>query len=129
MLNDPVADMLTRIRNAVQQKHRYVDISLSKHNIAILGVLKEAGFIEHFTAHREERVIRVMLKYTELRESIIQGLRRLSSPGKRTYVGWLDVPIVQRGLGISVVSTSKGVMNGQHARHHKLGGELICTVW
>lgn len=129
MLNDPIADMLTRIRNATQQKHRYVDIRKSKMATAILAVLKEAGFIADFVANDEERLIRVFLRYGENRTCMISGLTRISKPGRRIYVGWPDVPVIQKGIGLSIISTSKGIMSGRRARNEKIGGELICTIW
>lgn len=129
MLNDPIADMLTRIRNAVMQKHRYVDVSLSKMNVAILSVLKESGFVSHFVSNGEKRLIRIYLKYEGNRESFIQGLKRVSSPGRRVYVRSDQVPVIRRGLGLSVVSTSQGIMSGKAARKENIGGELLCCIW
>ncbi len=129
MLNDPIADMLTRVRNAAQQKHRYVDVRLSKMIIFILKVLEEEGFINGHVINDEKRIVRVYLKYDKGRESLIQGLKRISKPGKRMYVKWSDVPIIRRGLGLSVVSTSKGIMNGTEARKQHMGGELLCSIW
>lgn len=129
MLNDPIADMLTRIRNAVMQKHRYVDVSLSKMNLAVLSVLKESGFVSHFVANSEKRVVRIYLKYEANRNSFIQGLKRVSSPGRRVYVKADQVPVIRRGLGLSIVSTSQGIMSGKAARKENIGGELLCCVW
>ena len=129
MLNDPIADMLTRMRNANLQKHRYVDVRKSKMIEAILLVLQESGFIKEFQLVPEEGMIRVYLKFDEERAPIIKGLQRVSSPGRRVYVKSLDVPIVRRGIGMVVVSTSKGIMSGFQARKEKVGGELICTIW
>ena len=129
MLNDPVADMLTRIRNAALQKHKYVDVRSSNLITAILSVMKEGGFINNFIFNEDGKEVRVFLKYHLSRYSLIQGLKRVSSPGRRIYVGWQDVPVIQNGLGLAVVSTSKGVMSGQKAKETKVGGEFICTVW
>lgn len=129
MLNDPVADMLTRIRNAALRKHRYVDVRSSKFITSILSLLKESGFIHDFVQNEKERETRVFLRYHLNRHSLVQGLQRVSTPGRRIYVGWQDVPVVQNGLGLAVVSTSKGVMSGQKAKDAKVGGEFICTVW
>jgi small subunit ribosomal protein S8 len=129
MLNDPIADMLTRVRNAIQQRHKYVDVSMSRMIVAILTVLKEGGFVKSMALNQEKRLVRVYLSYNSDRESAIQGLKRVSKPGRRIYVGWPDVPVIRRGLGLSVVSTSKGVMSGTMARKEKIGGELICCIW
>lgn len=129
MINDPIADMLTRIRNAIQQKHRFVDVNRSKLILTLLSVLKETGFICNYVENPEERQIRVFLKYKENRESLINGLKRESTPGRRYYVNWKRIPIVRRGIGTAIVSTSKGVLSGTEARKQKIGGELICTVW
>ncbi|MBM3192714.1 MAG: 30S ribosomal protein S8 [Chlamydiae bacterium] len=129
MLNDPIADMLTRIRNAALQKHRYVDVRASKLITSILSVMKETGFVLDFVNNENQKDIRVFLRYHLNKFSLIQGLKRVSSPGRRIYIGWQDVPVVQNGLGLAVVSTSKGVMSGQKAKNEKIGGEFICTIW
>jgi len=129
MLNDPIADMLTRVRNAIQQRHKYVDVTLSRMIVTILAVLKEGGFVKATVLNEEKRLVRVYLSYDTDRESAIQGLKRVSKPGRRIYVGWPDVPVIRRGLGLSIVSTSKGVMSGARARKEKIGGELICCIW
>ncbi len=129
MLNDPIADMLTRVRNAAQQKHRYVDVRVSKQILFMLEVLKEDGFIQHYVVNEDKKLVRVYLKYDKSRNSFIQGLKRISSPGRRIYVKWDEVPIIRRGLGMSLVSTSKGIMSGTNARKQHMGGELICAVW
>lgn len=129
MLNDPIADMLTRVRNAAQQKHRYVDVRMSKQIMYMLEVLKDDGFIQQYLVNEDKRLVRIYLKYDRSRNSFIQGLRRISKPGKRIYVKWDEVPIIRRGLGMSVVSTSKGIMSGTNARKQRVGGELICAVW
>lgn len=129
MLNDPIADMLTRIRNASRMKHRFVDVNLSKMNKAVLEVVKETGFISNYLVNDELKMIRIYLKYDQDRESLITNLRRVSSPGRRIYVKWTDVPVIRRGLGLSVVSTSRGVMSGTKAKKEKVGGELVCCLW
>lgn len=129
MLNDPIADTLTRIRNAITQQHRYADIMLSKLMVSIVKVLKESGFINDYFVNQEKRKIRVYLKYDQTKNSCIQGLQRRSKPGRRVYVKSDQVPIVRRGLGIPIISTSKGIMSGKKARQAKIGGELLCTVW
>jgi small subunit ribosomal protein S8 len=129
MLNDPIADMLTRMRNANLQKHRYVDVRKSKMIQAILSVLKEEGFVKEFQMLEEEPMIRVYLKFDEDREPLLKGMKRVSTPGRRIYVKWPEVPLIRRGIGIAIVSTSKGIKSGFDARKEKVGGELICTVW
>ena len=129
MINDPIADMLTRIRNAALQKHRYVDVRASKLITSLLSVMKESGFVLDFAKNENGREIRVFLRYHLNKFSLIQGLKRVSSPGRRIYIGWEDVPVVQNGLGLALVSTSKGIMSGQKARNEKVGGEFMCTIW
>ncbi|MDR3624054.1 MAG: 30S ribosomal protein S8 [Chlamydiales bacterium] len=129
--NDPISDLLTRIRNAVLARHRYVDILNSRMAKSIVAILKEQGFIENFMVKEDNKqgVIRVLLKYTEGRRSVINGLRRISKPGLRKYVNHAAIPLVCGGLGISIVSTSKGVLAGHIARKDRAGGELLCYVW
>ncbi len=129
MLNDPIADMLTRVRNAAQQKHRYVDVRLSKQILFMLDVLVGDGFIQQYVVNDEKRLVRIYLKYDKSRNPFIQGLKRISKPGKRIYVKWDEVPIISKGLGMSVVSTSKGIMSGTNARKQHIGGELLCAIW
>ena len=129
MTHDPIADMLTRMRNALAQRHKYVDVRLSKLNGAILKVLQEEGLIEKFFNDEDNHMIRVFLKYDNNRNALISQLKRMSSPGRRLYVQWPDVPIVRKGLGMAIVSTSQGVMNGNKARIKQVGGELLCCVW
>lgn len=129
-LSDPIADLLTRIRNAAMAKHRYVDIDLSKMKKAIVEVLKDSGFVEHFLIDEENRKMRIFLRYVKsTRRCVITNLRRMSKPGVRHYISYNDIPHVLKGLGLAVLSTSKGVMSGTKARQAKVGGELICTVW
>jgi small subunit ribosomal protein S8 len=129
MIHDPIADMLTRIRNAIAREHRFVHVVYSKINLNILKVLEEAGFIERLLVNAEGRLIRVYLKYAADRSPVINEIKRVSSPGRRRYVGAENLPIIRRGLGKTVVSTSKGVMCADKARKEKIGGELICSVW
>ncbi|MCF7806443.1 MAG: 30S ribosomal protein S8 [Simkaniaceae bacterium] len=128
-LSDPIADLLTRIRNAALAKHRYVDIYLSKLKRSVVEVLKEAGFVENFLIDEEKGRMRIFLKYTKSKECLISGLKRYSKPGVRKYVGYKDIPNVMEGLGLSILSTSKGVMSGTKAKHEKVGGELLCCIW
>jgi small subunit ribosomal protein S8 len=131
-ISDPVADFLTRIRNSVTAGHRYIDVSWSviKQNIA--EILKEQGFIENYLVKHESKqrgTIRVFLKYASGRRPVIQGVRRVSKPGLRKYVGYADIPRFYGGMGLSIISTSQGVMAGDEASKRKIGGELLCLVW
>lgn len=129
MSHDPIADFLTRIRNAQNQKHRYVDIPLSKQKKNIAKVMHEQGFIENMIVNEEKKVLRVLLKYSKDRRPVVNGLKRISKPSHRRYVKYLDIPKILGGLGIAVLSTNKGVVEGEEAREQKLGGELICYIW
>ena len=130
-VSDPIADMLTRIRNAVMVQHDSVQIPASKMKLAIARNLKEEGFIGDYEVvkGKPHRVIKVQLKYDDYNQPIITGLERVSKPGLRVYVGWKEIPRVCGGLGIAIVSTSKGVMTGQQAWRQGVGGELLCYVW
>lgn len=127
--NDPIAELLTKVRNASRAQHRYVDISFSKIKIKILEILKNHGFIENFLVNEENHKVRVFLKYNKARESVIQGLDRESTCGLRRYIGYCEIPKVFNGMGIAIVSTPQGVVDGETARNLKVGGELLCTVW
>lgn len=127
--NDPIAELLTKIRNAKDAQHRFVDIGFSKIKVRILEILKENGFIENFLVNEELRKMRVFLRYTKQRESVIHGIRRISRCGLRRYIGYEKIPHIFNGMGIAIVSTSKGVVDGETARNLKVGGELLCTVW
>ncbi len=133
-MSDPIADMLTRIRNAIQREHPAVSIPHSKTKEAIAQVLKDEGYIEDYQVlpERPQAVLRLKLKYTgdrRNRRSIITGLDRVSKPGRRIYVGKTDIPWVLNGMGIAVLTTSRGVMTGQQARRQGVGGEVLCRVW
>ena len=127
--NDPISDLLTRIRNAKTAKHRYVDVPKSKELLSVLNILVEKGFVEKLLVNDDKRLIRAYLRYAQGRASVITTLQRVSSPGRRCYVGYSDIPRVLSGLGIAIVSTSKGVVDGEKARSMKVGGELLCVVW
>lgn len=129
--SDQVADLLTRLRNASRAKHKYVDVKWSKLNQNIVEVLKSKRFVAQYLVRHEEgkSQMRVFLRYLPTRESIIQGLKRISSPGCRKYVGSNEIPRVFNGLGISILSTSKGVLAGSDARKEHVGGELLCQIW
>ena len=130
-VTDPIADMLTRIRNAIQARHDSVMMPHSKMKIAIARILKEEGFIRDFDQPRGQKhpTLRIHLAYREGRQPIIAGLKRVSKPGLRVYVGKGEVPRVYGGLGLAIVSTSRGVMAGRHAWRQGIGGELLCYVW
>lgn len=130
MVNDPIADMLTRIRNAIIARHDSVLIPASKMKLSVAKVLKEEGFITDYALLRgkPQRMIKITLRYIDGQPAIM-GLERISKPGLRVYVGQGEIPRVYGGLGIAILSTSKGLMTGQEAWRRKLGGELLCYVW
>ncbi len=123
---DPIADMLTRIRNAHGAYHKTVSIPGSKIKTAIAGILKDEGYIIDFTA--EENEINVTLKYVD-GKALISGMKKISTPGRRVFVGVEDIPSVLNGLGICILSTSKGVVDGVKAKELNVGGELLCEIW
>lgn len=127
--NDPIADLLTRLRNAKDARHRFVDVSSSKVKVRILEILKQNGFIENYLVNDDKHKVRVFLRYMKNRESILNGLKRNSTPGWRKYVKYQDIPYVFNGMGLAIVSTCKGIMDGETARNLKVGGELLGTVW
>ena len=131
MLTDPVADMLTRIRNGAQARKATVDVPWSRHKEAIARVLVEEGYLEGAAQAEEggKRWLRVGLRYDERRRPVIVGMRRVSRPSLRRYVGAGEIPVVRRGLGINVLSTPRGVLVDREARKQGVGGELLCTVW
>ena len=130
-VTDPIADMLTRVRNAIQMRHETVMMPHSKMKVAIARILKEQGFIRDFDSPRGQLhpALRLHLSYREKRESAIVGLKRVSKPGLRVYVGRGEIPRVYGGLGVAIVSTSSGVMSGRQAWREGIGGELLCYVW
>ena len=130
-VTDPIADMLTRIRNAVQVRHDSVTLPHSKMKLALAKILKEEGFIRDFDLPRAQAhpTLRLHLIYREGRQPAISGLKRVSKPGLRVYVGRGEIPRVYGGLGVAIVSTSKGVMVGRKAWREGVGGELLCFVW
>ena len=129
---DPIADMLTRIRNANSSKHKTVDIPASKMKLAIADILFQEGYIKSFEERKEENnqgIIRITLKYTEKGKKVIDGLKRISKPGLRVYASKDELPRVLNGLGIALISTSKGIMTDKEARKEGLGGEVLAYVW
>jgi small subunit ribosomal protein S8 len=131
MTTDPIADMLTRIRNAVRAKHARVDMPSSNLKIEIARILKDEGYVGNFKVVDEKgkKTLRVFLRYTTDRRSVITDLKRISRPGSRRYTGKRGIRPVVGGLGISVLSTPRGLMTGQSARREGVGGELLCEVW
>jgi small subunit ribosomal protein S8 len=132
-VTDPIADFLTRIRNAIRAAHETVDIPASRLKAELARILVEQGYIDSFTVSHPEgaagEMIHIRLKYTDDRRSAISGLRRVSRPGRRTYTDARRVPKVQGGMGTSIVSTSQGVMTGHDARNAGVGGEVLAQVW
>jgi len=128
---DPIGDMLTRIRNASNARHEKVVIPASRLKVRIAEVLKEEGFIKDFVRHEDgpQGAITVLLKYTSDRAPVITDIKRVSKPGLRRYVPTDSIPRVLNGMGIAILSTSKGLLVDREARKQKVGGELICTVW
>ncbi|MBX3730724.1 MAG: 30S ribosomal protein S8 [Candidatus Sumerlaeia bacterium] len=131
MHTDPIADMLTRIRNANMVGKDHVDIPNSKVKVAIARILKDEGFIKYYKVMRNNKqgTIRVFMKYGPAREKVINGLTRVSTPGIRRYARSTELPRVRGGLGIVILSTSSGIMTGREARRQNVGGEILCTVW
>lgn len=131
MVTDPIADMLTRIRNALVARHEVVEIPASNMKKAIAEILKNEGYIKNveYVPGNVQGVIRVELKYGPNRQKVITGLKRISKPGLRVYARTEDIPKVLGGLGIAILSTSKGVMTDKQARADKIGGEVLCYVW
>jgi small subunit ribosomal protein S8 len=129
--SDPIADMLTRVRNALKAKHQKVDVPASKLKMEIARILKEEGYIINFKLAEDgtQKSIRLYLKYTPTNESAIAAIERVSRPGCRVYVGSNDIPRVLGGLGVNILTTPRGVMTGRDARKEGVGGELLCQVW
>jgi small subunit ribosomal protein S8 len=137
-MTDPIADMLTRIRNGVSAKHDYVQIPASKLKLSLAQVLKDEGYIKDFTviedtskkgAKASMKLIRVQLSYSGKREPVLNGIKRVSKPGLRVYVQKREIPRVFGGLGVAILSTPQGVMTGPEARRRNVGGEVLCYVW
>jgi small subunit ribosomal protein S8 len=131
-VTDPISDMLTRIRNAVQVRHEAVEVPASRMKSSLLKLLSDEGFITSFKSVDEDSVnkkLEVQLRYYEDKTPVIQGLKRVSKPGLRVYVGKNEVPRYFGGIGVAFMSTSKGVMTGQQARRQGIGGELLFYVW
>lgn len=131
MMTDPIADLLTRIRNASAAKHEEVEIPSSKMKLEIVKILKEEGFIKNYKLSKDNRqgIIHVFLKFTSDDKPVISGLKRISRPGRRIYVGIDNIPQVMGGVGIAILSTPKGILTDLKARREKVGGEVLCYVW
>lgn len=131
MHTDSIADMLTRIRNATMARHRYVDMPGSKMRRRIAEILQEEGFVDghSWTDDNKQGILHLTLKYDELGYPVIEGVERISKPGRRVYTGKEDAPRVRSGLAVVVLSTSAGVMTGREARERGIGGEVLCAIW
>ncbi|BCR04056.1 30S ribosomal protein S8 [Desulfuromonas versatilis] len=130
-MTDPIADMLTRIRNAGLAKHQKLDMPSSNLKVAVATVLKDLGYIKNFKVVSDDKqgVLRIYLKFDNDSKHVIHEIKRVSTPGRRVYVGKDEIPLVKNGLGCAILSTSKGVMHDGAAREAQVGGELLCTVW
>jgi small subunit ribosomal protein S8 len=130
-ISDPIADMLTRIRNGLQARHTQVEMPSSKMKVSIAKILKDEGYIKDFEVTRDvpQAVLRVSLKYTTERQPVLSTIKRLSKPGLRRYTKRDSIPLVLSGMGLVILSTPKGLMSGKEAFKRNLGGELICEVW
>lgn len=131
MSNDPIADMLARLQNAAAVRHPQVVMPASKMRVAIAKILKDEGFIEklEIIQDRHHPQLKIWLKYDSMKKPVLSGVRRVSKPGRRVYASKSDIPWVRNGLGIAIVSTTKGVMTGARAKKEGLGGEILCEVW
>lgn len=131
IVNDPIADFINRIRNGQKARFDKVDIPASRMKISLARILKDEGYIRNYKLIKDEKqgILRVHLKYADNRLGAITGAKRLSRPGRRVYVGHGEIPRVMSGLGIAIVSTSRGVMTDRQARKEHTGGELLCSVW
>ena len=130
-VSDPIADFLVRIKNGQKARFEKVDIPASKMKASLARILKEEGYIKNYKFLRDDKqgLLRIHLKYTDPREAAINGMKRISRPGCRVYVGHKDIPKVLNGMGISILSTPKGIMTDRNARQEGIGGELLCAIW
>ncbi len=131
MVNDPIGDMLARLHNAAMVRHPQVVMPASKMRVSIARILKDEGFVDRLevTRDRVQPQLKVWLKYDQERRPVLSGARRVSKPGRRVYAGRRDIPWVEHGLGVAIVSTTKGVMTGARAKKEGLGGEILCEGW
>jgi small subunit ribosomal protein S8 len=130
-LTDPVADFLTRVRNAIRARHQKVDVPASKLKVELARILKEEGYISNFKPTEKDghKILRIYLKYGANNEAAMSKLERISKPGCRVYVGRNEIPRVLGGMGINIITTPRGVMTGRDARKQGLGGEILCEIW
>jgi small subunit ribosomal protein S8 len=131
-MTDPLADLVTRLRNGNKAKHEKVDVPASNLKVHVARILKDEGYVKNYKVIKDGKqgVLRIYLKYEgETKKQVIAGLRTLSAPGRRRYVGTGEIPMVMRGLGVSILSTSRGVLTDREARKLNVGGELLCSVW
>jgi small subunit ribosomal protein S8 len=132
-MSDPIADMLTRVRNANHRKFKSTDVLFSRMNLNIAKVLKKSGYINGFEIKRDGKrrmgLLRIYLRYSELKERIITDVQRVSKPGRRFYVGSKEIPEVLNGYGMAVLSTSRGIITDKEARDMNVGGEILCNIW
>lgn len=134
MTTDPISDLLTRVRNATKARQRKVDVPPSQVKVAIVDLWKKAGFIKNYKLYRADPkdrtgILRIYLKYVGKNRSVIQGLKRISKPSRRVYTTYEKMPRILDGIGMAIVSTSRGVLNDEMARENKVGGEVLCTIW
>ncbi|MFC1930430.1 30S ribosomal protein S8 [Chloroflexota bacterium] len=131
MVNDPIADMLTRIRNALMVKHTTVLVPASSVKLAIARIMRDEGYCEDYEVLKgtPQRVIKVNLRYGDKKQPVINGIKRISKPSRRIYVKRAEIPRVYSGLGVAVLSTPRGIMTGKEARRSNVGGELLCYIW
>lgn len=131
MQTDPIADLLTRVRNAAKARHQKVDIPASRMKVSVVDLWKKEGFIRDYKLFKQEQkgILRLYLKYLDKGQSVIQGLERVSRPSRRVYAGAKDIPVIRNGLGISILSTPRGVVTDTTARENNIGGEIICKLW
>ena len=129
VMTDPIADMLTRIRNANSAYHEKVEMPASKVKAAVLEILKEEGFVKNFETVNEGKTLKVTLRYGSNKEKVITGIKRISKPGLRVYANKEELPKVLGGLGVAIISTNKGVITDKEARKLGVGGEVLCFVW
>jgi small subunit ribosomal protein S8 len=126
---DPISDLLTRLRNATGARRRFVDLPLSRQKHEILKVMEKQGFIEHILVDEEHKKMRVFIRYADGREPLLQGLKRISKPSLRNYIKRDEIPTISGGMGVAILSTSQGIVDGETARQKGIGGELLCYVW
>jgi len=131
MMTDPIGDLLTRVRNAVKARQRKVDVPSSQLKVSIVDIWQRTGFIRTYKLYRQDQkgVLRIYLKYVGKNRSIIQGMARVSKPSRRVYASHDKLPKILGGIGVAIVSTSRGILTDQMARENRVGGEVLCTIW